>query len=65
MFLDSRAISHSRLPPVQVNHIFQYSLNPKHELIRFDQMDQIDGEDDAFTFTWKAILRKVHDALED
>ena len=44
---------------MQVNHIFQYSLNPKHELIRFDQMDQIDGEDDAFTFTWKAILRRV------
>ena len=47
------------LAPMQVNHIFQYSLNPKHELIRFDQMDQIDGEDDAFTFTWKAILRRV------
>ena len=30
-----------------------------HELIRFDKRDFMDRSDDAFTFTWKAILRLV------
>ena len=44
---------------MQVNQIFQYSLNPSHELIRFDKMTQLHKDDDAFTFTWKAILRHI------
>ena len=43
----------------QVNHIFQYSLNPVHELVRFSRVHVIDEGDDAFTFTWKMILRHI------
>ena len=42
-----------------VRHVFQYSLNPAHELIRFDRASNMSHHDDAFTFTWKAILRNV------
>ena len=44
---------------LQVAHVFQYSLNPVHELIRFDQLWMVDPDDDAFTFTWKAVLRRL------
>ena len=46
---------------MQMRHVFQYSLNPAHELIRFDRRHIIAREDDAFTFTWKAILRRICD----
>ena len=44
---------------MQIRHVFQYSLNPVHELIRFDKRHAIAQEDDAFTFTWKALLRRI------
>ena len=52
---------------MQIQHLFQFSLNPVHELIRFDQRHVIAHEDDAFTFTWKAVLRRVckHGWLEE
>lgn len=43
----------------EIKHIFQYMLNPLHELIRFDQLDQIMFDDDAFTMTMKAALRQL------
>ena len=43
----------------EVKHVFQYMLNPRHELIRFDQLDQIASEDDAFTMSMKAALSNL------
>ncbi|KAK9833835.1 hypothetical protein WJX74_007296 [Apatococcus lobatus] len=43
----------------EVRHIFQYSLNPAHDLLRWDQRGHRDPRDDAFTFTMKAVMRNV------
>ena len=40
-------------------HVMQYAINPRHELIRFDKMFLEHVDDDAFTFTWKAVLRNL------
>lgn len=42
-----------------VRHVFQYMLNPVHELIRWDQKGRLHQDDDAFTFTMKSVLRNV------
>ena len=44
---------------LQVQRVFQYSLNPLHELIRFDKLHTLAAEEDAFTYTWKAVLRRI------
>lgn len=41
----------------EVLHVFQFSLNPAHELIRWDQQGHRDSRDDAFTFTMKSVMR--------
>lgn len=43
----------------QVRHVFQFSLNPAHELIRWDQKQTRHSQDDAFTFTMKALMRHL------
>lgn len=40
-------------------HVFQYMTNPVHELITFDRQSIIDAEDDAFTFSFKSLLRNL------
>lgn len=42
-----------------VRQLFQYSLNPKHELITFAAMNKVHKLDDAFTFTIKSVLRHL------
>ncbi len=42
-----------------VRHVFQYMVNPKHELVAWSQRSKLHPEDDAFTFTLKSVLRKV------
>ncbi len=42
-----------------VRHVFQYMLNPVHELIRWDQRARLHQDDDAFTFTMKSVLKNV------
>lgn len=41
----------------QVKHVFLYSVNPQHTLVRFDEMKAIHPQDDAFTSSLKALLR--------
>ena len=36
-----------------VRHVFQYMVNPKHELVAWSQRSKLHPEDDAFTFTLK------------
>lgn len=43
----------------EVRHVFQYSLNPAHYLIRWDERGQRHRRDDAFTFTMKAVMRNL------
>lgn len=43
----------------EVKHLFQYMLNPLHELIRMDQIGMIAQEDDAFTMTVKSALTNM------
>ena len=43
----------------RVRHVFQYMLNPAHELIRWDQRAYMHSDDDAFTFTMKSVLRNI------
>ena len=43
----------------EVKHLFQYMLNPVHELIRLDQLGLIALEDDAFTMTVKSALSNL------
>ena len=42
-----------------IRHVFQYMLNPVHELIRWDQRKKMHPDDDAFTFTMKSVLRNI------
>ena len=42
-----------------VRHVFQYMVNPRHELVGWSQRSKMHPEDDAFTFTLKSVLRKV------
>ena len=42
-----------------VRHVFQFSLNPRHELLLWHRRDSRDMEDDAFTFTIKAVMRNL------
>jgi hypothetical protein len=41
----------------QIKHIFLYSVNPLHTLVRFDEMGAVHPRDDAFTSSLKALLR--------
>ncbi len=41
----------------QIKHIFLYSVNPMHTLVRFDEMGAVHPRDDAFTSSLKALLR--------
>lgn len=43
--------------PLQIKHIFLYSVNPMHTLVRFDEMEAVHPRDDAFTSSLKALLR--------
>lgn len=40
-----------------VRHVFQYALNPAHELVTFRNRAKLQRLDDAFTFTLKSVLR--------
>lgn len=42
-----------------IKQVFQYMVNPAHELIRFDRLRLIEPEDDAFTATMKAALTNM------
>ncbi len=42
-----------------VRHVFQYMMNPVHELLTWSQRSKLHPEDDAYTFTLKSVLRKV------
>ena len=42
-----------------VRHVFQFSLNPEHDVIRWDQQAMLSEADDAFTFTMKGVMRKL------
>lgn len=42
---------------MQIKHIFLYSVNPMHTLVRFDEMGAVHPRDDAFTSSLKALLR--------
>lgn len=39
--------------------IYQYALDPVHELISFDSLSKVHPMDDAFTLSWKATLRSL------
>lgn len=39
-----------------VRHVLQYSLNPLHELVRFDLLRAVHREDDAFTLGLRSVL---------
>jgi hypothetical protein len=44
----------------RVRRVMQFSLNPDHELLRFGEpMWQLQHGDDAFTFTMKAVMRRL------
>lgn len=43
----------------RVRQVFQYSSNPNHLVLRWDAVQRIDPMDDAFTFTIKALMRKL------
>lgn len=43
----------------QLKHIFLYSLNPEHALIRWDEAYSVHPLDDAFTASMKALLRRA------
>ncbi|KAK9815656.1 hypothetical protein WJX72_007472 [[Myrmecia] bisecta] len=42
-----------------VRHVFQWSLNPRHELISFSTKRTIHPEDDALTVTFKMLLKNL------
>lgn len=42
----------------QVKHLFLYSMNPEHSLIRWDEAYSVHPLDDAFTASIKALLRR-------
>ena len=42
-----------------VRHVFQYMVNPRHELVAWSQRSKMHPNDDAFTFTLKSVLRKL------
>ena len=43
----------------RVQRVMQYMLNPDHDLLRFDQMGQMGADEDAFTFSLKAVMRRL------
>jgi hypothetical protein len=43
----------------RVRHVMQFSLNPQHQLLGFQQVCTLDDLDDAFTFTLKAVMRSL------
>lgn len=43
----------------KVKNVFQYMLNPAHELIRWDKRSTLEPQDDTFTFTMKSVLRHI------
>ena len=45
-----------------LSRVFQYALTPKHSLISYDSRFTRDDMDDAFTFSMKALLRKLCDS---
>lgn len=42
-----------------VRQVFQYSSNPSHLTLRWDAVHRLDPLDDAFTFSIKALMRKL------
>lgn len=45
----------------RVRHVLQYSLNPLQELVRLDERDVVDPEDDALTFSLKRAVAGMCD----
>lgn len=43
----------------RIKQVYQYMLNPVHELIRWDQLEAVAEEDDGFTMTMKTSLRNM------
>ena len=43
----------------RIRQIFQYMLNPAHEVIRWPERAMLHSDDDAFTFTMKSVMRNV------
>ena len=57
-FDESQAID--RLQYIRtVWHVFQFSLNPDHEVISWGERGILSSEDDGFTFTMKAVMRNL------
>ena len=57
-FDKSQAIE--RLQYIQtVRHVFQFSLNPDHDVILWAKQGQLSPKDDGFTFTMKAVMRNL------
>ncbi len=44
---------------IDVQHVFQFSLNPNPDVIAWDQRHERSHEDDAFSFTMKAVMRNL------
>jgi hypothetical protein len=42
-----------------LRQVMQFALNPNHDLLRFDQMLEMKRDDDAFTFSMKALMRRL------
>lgn len=40
-------------------HLLQYALDPQHELVAFDRAWVAEPGDDAFSASWKAIMRRL------
>ena len=40
-------------------HVFQFSLNPDHEVILWDKQSHLSPKDDGFTFTMKAVIQNL------
>ena len=41
----------------RIRHILQYASAPQHLLVRYDQLQAVDSMDDAFTASFKAVMR--------
>lgn len=42
-----------------IRHVLQYSMQPDEQQLRLDRMHVLDNADDAYTFSWKAIVRQL------
>ncbi len=43
----------------RVRQVFQFSTNANHFVLRWDAVERLDPMDDAFTFSIKALMRKL------